>query len=210
MSAEPEIHLATDCPRQEDGFWAVSLCFWACLFLSATVYAAVALAPKFCVWNAVRLENQQATTELVRLEADVAYLERVEAALQTDHEFRQRVAGIAVPANGHEELIPVSGSLLFGHELPPATQASAPVMPAYHAMALQLARHRTLRWTMLTFASTLTLFAFAFLNDAGVNLVHASARITRTILMAPIRRYIATPVPQQTTDLPDSISQPEQ
>lgn len=205
--AEPEMKFTDDDHLQEAGFWAVSLCFWSCLFLSATVYAAVALSPKFCVWNAVRLENRQATDELIRLEADVAYLERVEAALQTDPEFRQRVAGIAVPANDHEELIPVSGSLLFGHELPPAAHVGPPELPAYHALAAQIASRRSLRWGMLAFACTLTLFAFTFLNDAGVGLVQSTARLTKTILMAPVSRYVAAPPESFSADVSSDASQ---
>lgn len=171
--------------------WTVSLCFWTTLICAATIYATVALAPKFCVWNEVRLEYRQNIARLVELEDDVAYLERVEAALKTDPEFRNQIAGVSESLNDEEEFIPVSGSLLFGQNNQLETISDAPRMPAYHAMTVQLASHASLRASLLTLAACLTIFAFTFLNDAGTDFVNATGRLIRSAALIPAARYFA-------------------
>ena len=172
--------------------WTVSLCFWATLVVAAGIYAAVALAPKFCVWNQVRLEYRRNVAQLVELENDVAYLERVEVALETDPEFRDRIVGVTQPVSNDEEFIPVSGSLLFGHEEHHESIAQSPSMPAYHALTVQLASHSTLRRILLICAALLTIFAFTFLNDAGTNFVNATGRLLKSAALIPVSRYFST------------------
>jgi len=184
--------------------WAVSLCFWFALLIAVGTYSLVALAPKFCVWNRVRLEHHQNRSQLVSLEGEVAYLERVEAALKTDPEFRDRIAGVA-KSDPDETLIPVSGSLLFGYEESITAETTAPpTMPSYHSLAVLLASHRTLRASLLLFSSCLVIFAFAFLNDAGGSLVSATGQLLMSTAMIPIARYFeaeADPEPETTDDL---------
>jgi len=172
--------------------WAVSVCFWATLLLAVTVYAAVALAPKFCVWNQVRLEYRHYATELIALEDDVTYLERVEAALRTDPEFRNRVAGVAQPLEPDgEEFIPVSGSLLFGHQDSSANRSTTPSLPKYHAAAVLIASHTRLRLMLLCSASLLTIFAFTFLNEAGAGFVYMTGTVLKSAVTIPLSRYFA-------------------
>lgn len=174
----------------EDGpSWTVSLCFWFTLVVAVAIYASVALAPKFCVWNEVRLEYRQNVSQLIQLEQDVGYLERVEAALKSDPEFRDRVSGMTESFSADEEFIPVSGSLLFGQGDQPISVATATEMPGYHAYVVQLASQRTLRMPLLIFAACLTVFAFTFLNDAGTNFVNATGQLLKSTALIPIRRY---------------------
>jgi hypothetical protein len=172
--------------------WAVSLCFWGTLIVAVSVYASVALTPKFCVWNEVRLEYRQNVAQLIQLEHDVGYLERVEAALKSDPEFRDRVSGMSETFKAGEEFIPVSGSLLFGQDDQPDSIAAASEMPVYHTWVLQLASQRMLRMSLLTFAAFLTIFAFTFLNDAGTNFVHATGQLLKSTALIPVGRYFAS------------------
>lgn len=180
--------------------WSVSLCFWVALIIAGGIYASVALAPKFCVWNEVRLEYQQNVAQLMQLEHDVGYLERVEAALQSDPEFRDRVSGMTETFADDQEFIPVSGTLLFGHSDQPVNAAAAAEMPGYHAYVVQLASQRTLRMSLLIFAAVLTVFAFTFLNDAGTNFVNATGQLLKSTALIPIGRYFA---PQETDTAED-------
>lgn len=191
----------------EDGpSWTVSLCFWVALIVAVGVYASVALAPKFCVWNEVRLEYRQNVSQLIQLEHDVAYLERVEAALKSDPEFRDRVSGMTESFSKDQEFIPVSGTLLFGQSDQPVNAAVAPEMPGYHAYVVQLASQRTLRMSLLIFAALLTVFAFTFLNDAGTNFVNATGLLLKSTALIPVGRYFS---PEEVRTVEDSELRPE-
>ncbi|MEQ9411505.1 MAG: hypothetical protein RIK87_27570 [Fuerstiella sp.] len=186
--------------------WAVSICFWCALLLAAAVYATVALAPKFAVWNRVRHEHLKNAEQLVALEDDVDYLERVEKALETDPEFVDRLAGMSgQTADDDTEYIPVSGTLLFGYEQMSAA-ATLPDEPPYHQLIMTLASRRPLRRGLLIFAAALTILAFTFLNDAGTNLVYGTGRLMKTVALMPVRRYTTPrpPAAPEHTESPNS------
>ena len=172
--------------------WAVSLCFWFALLLAAAVYGAVALAPKFSVWHEVRSEYRHNVNQLVALEDDVEYLERVETALKTDPEFVQRLAGVSRHSEAEgEELIPVSGSLLFGQsDEDSAAPAIATAPPLFHGIILRVASDTRLRTILLSFSACLTVFAFTFLNDAGRGFVYATGSLIKAVVMLPVNRYV--------------------
>ena len=168
---------------------AVSLCFWFALLTATAVYGSVVLAPKLAVWSEVRSEFDSNVRQLVSLEEDIEYLERVEVALQTDPEFLQRLVG----TSGHnatdtEEFIPVSGSLLFGQSDEEPTTAK-PTDSLLSDSVRLVATNTQLRSVMLWFAACLTVFAFAFLNDAGSNFVHATAAFVQSAALVPMKRY---------------------
>lgn len=206
-------------PGDLNAYWPVSLCFWCTLLLAAGAYGAVAVAPKLAVWNSVRHQYQQNARELQRLEEEVDYLERVETALQTDPEFLQRLKQPTAATAPGEQSIAISGDLLFGYEtmLPAATSPPAGDPPG-HGLISALAGKRPLRRGLLIFAAGLTVFAFTFLNDAGVGLVASSGRIVRAAATLPLRRYVRVAnridergvdqsdpaVSEQTTDDPSS------
>ncbi|MEO2019347.1 MAG: hypothetical protein ABGZ53_33855 [Fuerstiella sp.] len=179
--------------------WIVSLCFWFALTFAACVYAVVALAPKFSVWNQVRHEYRGNNRQLIALERDVDYLERVEEALRTDPEFVRRLSGASRQHNDEAaELIPVSGELLFGY-VDPSENASQNLSqpPPYHSaistLAIStLASHSTLRISLLSFSALLTVFAFTFLNDAGAGFVHTTGRLIKAAAVIPIARYFSS------------------
>ncbi len=158
---------------------------------AACIYATVALAPKFAVWYDVRHEYRRNAEQMIALEEDVDYLERVQVALETDPEFLQRLAGLSKPtAKDNEEFIPVSGTLLFGYRGDEAVaRPTIPEEPPYHGLVMTLATRTTLRSGLLTFSACLIVFAFTFFNDAGTNLVNSAGRLLRATAMLPVRRY---------------------
>jgi hypothetical protein len=182
-------------PATASPTWIVSLCFWFALTFAACVYAMVALAPKFSVWNQVRHEYRGNARHLVALEQDVDYLERVEEALRTDPEFVRRLAGES-RQHGDEtsELIPVSGELLFGYD--DATEHTSQNLaepPPFHNAIRTFASHATLRISLLSFAALTTIFAFTFLNDAGAGIVQTTGRLVKAAAMIPAARYFSSP-----------------
>ena len=192
--------------------WAVSLCFWSTLLLAAAVYCSVALSPKFAVWNKVRNEYQNNIRQLVTLETEVSYLERVETALKTDPEFVQRLAGVSKPnkADG-EELIPVSGSLLFGQSDEVMALEIAPTeLPFYHGMILRLASDTKLRTILLCFSAGLTIFAFTFLNDAGHGFVYSTGSLAKRMVMLPMHRYFSAAPAIAPEIVQDAATQPNE
>ena len=171
--------------------WLVSCSFWVTLLIAAAIYASVALAPKFCVWNRVRLQQQQNAEQLANLETEVAYLERVEKALETDPEFRRQAAGGNSKADPASELIPVSGNLLFGYQpVPIETDLQLATIPLYHSVAELLATDRSLRTALLALTTFLAFFAFAMLNDAGTSFVMAGKQSLQALMAWPFRRYV--------------------
>ncbi|MEP3480953.1 MAG: hypothetical protein ABJZ55_17025 [Fuerstiella sp.] len=191
-AADHNVDLLVDAaPEALPHSWLVSLSFWGTLLVAAAIYASVALAPKFCVWNRVRLQQHQNAERLATLESEVGYLERVEKALATDPEFRSRASGSSTKTDSKSELIPVSGNLLFGnHAVPIETSPQLATIPLYHSLAELLATDRSLRTSLLALTTFLALFAFAILNDAGTDLVVAGKNAAQSTVSWPFRRYM--------------------
>lgn len=190
---------------------AVSLCFWATLMFAVSLYAVVALAPKLAVWAKANREHSHNLSQLSALENRVEYLERVDTALETDPEFVENIAGVQSGKSDRPgTAIPVSGSLMFGHD-ESAFQTSEPAAPAFwERWAFVAASHRSLRTFLLVSSACLTLFAFTFLNDAGSNLVFAAGRLTRAAASLPLQRYLAAEtLSEGTIDASDSSGQPQ-
>lgn len=169
--------------------WAVSLLFWLSLTVAATLYAAVALAPKLAEWIRVRQQYAQNAARLVELEEHVDYLERVATALESDPEFARRLAQASLPdARSQQQMIPVARELLFGAggSRRPDGQVIQPVL----AEAVQhLASHRAHRRILLIVAATLVLIGFTLLNDSGSGLVLSAGQLLLAIGRLPLQRY---------------------
>ena len=178
--------------------WAVSLAFWSSLLLASAAYAAVALAPKFSQWIQVRTQYVQNAHQLIALENDVNYLERVDDALQKDPRFVQRLVQARQadrPTAG--ESIPVSGDLMFGSVTTPQVVMDPPQPGKLESAATFLATDQDVRQILILFAAGMTIFGFTFLNDSGQGLVQGAVRITRSALLIPLRRY------QKTSESPE-------
>ena len=194
----PELHLPDE-QSVPHSSWAVSLCFWFTLLLAASIYGSVALAPKFAVWNRVKSEYDGNIRQLVSLEEDVDYLERVEHALKTDPEFVQRLVGASLPGQATgEELIPVSGSLLFGQSDEMVNSVAVESDDSFFASVIvRLASDTGLRTILLWASACLTIFAFTFLNDAGAGFVHACGALIRQVALVPVTRYFGSEPPSE-------------
>lgn len=192
-SVRPE---SADTTRSEASTVAVSVCFWCVLLTSTVIYGLVALAPKLAVWQEVRSEYLQNTRQMVTLEEDVEYLKRVDEALSTDPEFLKRLVGLN--RNDQEsELIPVSGSLLFGQADDPQLPETTSTQKSFLVTAThRIARNGPLRNSMLLLSAALTMFAFAFLNDAGAGFVQTIGQLMRRVMLFPVARYRRTHDPE--------------
>jgi len=196
--------------------WVVSVCFWSTLLLAAVLYGAVALSPKFAVWSRVRHDFRTNANHMVSLENDIEYLERVDAALKTDDDMANQIAGLHRPAAGQtEENILVSGSLMFGRENVAVPQPQKFVPSRFDQLVVAVASQSSLRTFLLVSSAALVIFAFTFLNDAGEGLVTESGRMLKSAAMLPIKRYLSANEQsgnkqgEQEDDSADSFGEPE-
>jgi len=170
--------------------WAVSLAFWITLLIAVLMYAAVAVAPRLHAWMDVRHSYLTNAHQLQALEAEVDYLERVRDALKTDPEFLRRMTTASMandPADA--ELIPVSGSLVFGSsdELQQRLPSVEPLVGV--SVVRRLAADRTLRSGLLVSVSVLIVFAFTVLNGSGGRFVATVVWLAKGFVRAPLNRY---------------------
>jgi hypothetical protein len=203
-------------PREADAThasastWAVSLTFWTCLLIASGLYAAVALAPKLSVWIQVRHQYIQNARQLISLEEEVEYLERVCEALEKDPEFVRRLASAERAVDsGNSEFVPVSGSLVFGGVSQAKATGPAASEPEFGRLASTLATHQTLRKVLLAVSAGMVILGFTFLNDSGSNLVRSAFRIVSHIAVAPVQRYLMPADEQETSDIEPEPAEPD-
>lgn len=146
--------------------WGTSVLFWVSMFFAAGLYGVVALSPKLLATMKLDREYYNNQVELVRLERQVQYLERVTQAFQSDPEFAAEVAGFEFNATRQgEQQILVDERLTLA---PAAAEPELPplrVMPWYAPMLEQLATGSALRTFLLCGAGAITLMAFGFMHD---------------------------------------------
>ena len=160
------------------------------LLISAAIYGSVAVAPRLSAWIDIRHDYITNAHQLKALETEVDYLERVRDALQSDPEFVQRLASASIAKEtGHGEMIPVSGSLIFGSEdqLYERMPEIAPLMGS--AVVQVLARDHRLRSSLLVVAGVLVIFAFTVLNGSGGWFVSTTAALAVAAVRIPRARY---------------------
>lgn len=181
---------------QSVGSFFMSVSFWLTLTVAGTMYAAVALSPKFAAWINVRQQYVTNATKLAQLEDEVDYLERVAEALKTDPEFAKRLIRANQNPGSHEtEFIPVSKGLLFGGAEAKEYTVPEVVRPAFAKVVFHLASHEQHRTWLLAGSAGLTLLAFTLLNDAGIGIVQSAlATICQTFAWLTAR-YRKPPMP---------------
>jgi len=145
----------------------MSVAFWLSLLVSATVYASVALSPKYFAYLELKGKYYTGQVELVSLEKQAKYLKRVIRALETDPNYAAELARVDFDANNREgESIPVDSNLeLKTKKLTPHQQKTA-TLPWYGPAVRILAENESLRSSLLIFSGFLILVAFTFLHDA--------------------------------------------
>lgn len=173
--------------------WVVSLCFWMTLVLAAVIYSGVALSPKLAEWISAREQFAGNAAQLVQLENDIEYLERVKDALESDPQFAFRLAEASMPEpNTQGEIVPVATELLYGG-LTVTTPLSAEAADARRSgtarVVFHFASHQTHRQLLLVTSVLLTVLGFTFLNDSESGSLRTIGRTTRWLCTFPLRRY---------------------
>lgn len=170
--------------------WAVSLAFWITLLVAALMYGTVALAPRLYAWMQVRHEFMTNAHQLQALESEVDYLERVDHALETDPAFVRRMASTAIGADADQtEVIPVSGSLVFGSSDQLQSRLPDVEQPWAADLVQRLAADRQLRTLLLTTACVMVVFAFTVLNGTGGRFVQCVSCVAVAAVQLPLNRY---------------------
>ena len=194
----PEI---TDSPPAETTssvVWAVSLAFWVTLLSAALLYASVALAPRLYSWMEVRHDFLSNAHQLQALEQEVDYLERVRDTLQTDPEFVRKLASAAIAEDvGDAEVIPVSGTLIFGGEDQLQSRLPEVQDPFGASVARRFASDRQLRHMLLGTATVLVVFAFTVLNGTGGWFVRVVTQTTVAAAHMSVARYRRDNIPDE-------------
>lgn len=141
--------------------------FWVCLFVSVACYAAVAVSPRMLQHLKLRREHDQNQLELVALEQQVEYLEKVGSALEHDPQFAAELARIDFDASRPgDERIPVERSLsLDGQAARLQRLRYDDTLPWYLPLVEMLAGDRRMRVTLLVSAALLTVGAFTCLQE---------------------------------------------
>lgn len=181
---------------QATASWVVSLCFWMTLVLASVMYAGVALSPKLAEWISAREQFAGNAAQLVRLEDDIEYLERVKNALESDPQFARRLAQASMPDQFSQgEILPVATELLFGGQVAAVpisdsqidSRRSGPATVVFH-----LASHQEHRRMLLAASVLLTIMGFTFLNDSESGSLRAIGRAILWVARIPLRRYSKT------------------
>jgi len=170
--------------------WAVSLAFWMTLLIAAAMYGCVALAPRLFAWIEIRHDYLTNAHQLQALESEVDYLERVRDALKSDPEFVRRMAAASIAEDiGDAEVIPVSGTLIFGSEDQLQERMPEIEKPVGALLVQRFAADRQLRNGLLVSASLLVVFAFTVLNGTGGRFVSLVTWLAIATVRLPLARY---------------------
>lgn len=145
--------------------WIGPLLFWLCLVLATGLFGAVLLAPKILNWAKLRHEYHTNQIELVTIEQQVKYLNRVTEAFEKDPRFSEEVARIDFHAlEPGTERFPVEDSLnpLMQIHLPDK-QPQPAELPWYVPLLKSFIQQPEIRNLCLAISVVLTLVAFALL-----------------------------------------------
>jgi hypothetical protein len=177
-----------------DDAWGMTLAFWGVLLVSATIFAAVSLAPRFRTLSTLRARYAENQLRLVELERQAIELEKVAQALQGDPAFAAELAKLEFAAERTgDERIDVSEDLQLGAGLQRPRIAANVRVPNTRLVPLVelLAGNSFVRTLLLTFAGLLAAGAFLLLNDqqaARLRAIAASASAFRGGLFDRYRR----------------------
>lgn len=172
--------------------WFVSLLFWLALFAAAALYAAVALAPKYLAYLEISREYYDNQVRLVGLQRQVAYLQKVGAALENDPQFAAELTRVEFDASRPgEERIPVERHLALDGRVPqPPSAVSTARLPWYAPLVVLAAENRRLRRDLLIAAGAIVLVAFTFLHESEAPRIRSAARMVHgaaSTAFAPVR-----------------------
>ncbi len=170
----------------------VSLLFWFCLLLAASLFAAVALAPKLA--ETLRLRDLHATNQLklVSVERQNEQIQLVVEAIQNDKDFALEMTRIEFDAvRSDEEILPVAAALKLetrGIETPRAHPVV--VRAWYRSWLTMLTENDSLRSALLGAAAVLVVVSFTWFQPASADRIAQRVRLGRTAWQALRNRYV--------------------
>ncbi len=145
--------------------WFAPLLFWLCLVVASALFGSVFLAPKLLTRIKLRHNYHNNQLELVAMEKQVQYLNRVSEALKNDPQFSEEIARIDFHAlEPDTERLPVNNSLNPVMNINvPVSEAVSVSLPWYLPMLESFIQHPHLRNIFLLLAAMIAIFAFAIL-----------------------------------------------
>ncbi len=154
------------------------------------MYASVALAPRLFSWIEIRHDFITNAHQLQALETEIDYLERVRDALESDPEFVRQMAAASIAEDiGETDMIPVSGTLIFGSEEQLQDRMPEIQVPMGTTVVRRFASDRQLRSLLLACVCLMVIFAFTVLNGTGGRFISLATQLTVAVVRWPVARY---------------------
>ncbi|WP_299461737.1 hypothetical protein, partial [uncultured Gimesia sp.] len=167
------------------------LTFWIFLFIAASLFAAVVLAPRYLSYLNMRNEYLTNQVQLVSLENQVEYLRQIAHSLEHDPEFRSEVARVDFDAvRPGEERISVDPDLAL--DIPqwnPNKNIPASNQSWYQPMLSVLSENQKIRSSILLTAAVIVVLSFTFLHESQSRQLETVTRSTRNIVGTLLSRY---------------------
>ncbi len=169
----------------------VSLLFWSCLLLAASLFASVALAPKLAETLRLRDLYSANQLQLVLIERQNEQFQLVVEAIQSDRDFAAEMTRIEFDAiRSDEEILPVAADLKLETRAIEAPRAHPVAARAwYRPWLTPLTENDSLRSTLLGAAAVLVVVSFTWFQPASAERIAQQARFGRTAWQALRDRY---------------------
>ena len=164
--------------------WMISLTFWILLFIAASLFAAVVLAPRYLSYLNLRNEYLTNQVQLVSLENQVEYLKEIAHSLENDPEFRSEVARVDFDATspGEERIAVEPDHALDVPQWNPNQKASVTMLGV-------LSENQNVRSSILLTAAVIIVLAFTFLHESQTPQLETVTRSTRNLFAVLLSRY---------------------
>tara|TARA_R110002049_G_scaffold68849_3_gene178304 strand:- start:606 stop:1244 length:639 start_codon:yes stop_codon:yes gene_type:complete len=171
--------------------WMISLTFWILLFIAASLFAAVVLAPRYLSYLNLRNEYLTNQVQLVSLENQVEYLKEIAHSLENDPEFRSEVARVDFDATspGEERIAVEPDHALDVPQWNPNQKASVTSRAWYIPMLGVLSENQNVRSSILLTAAVIIVLAFTFLHESQTPQLETVTRSTRNLFAVLLSRY---------------------
>jgi len=171
--------------------WIISLTFWIFLFIAASLFAAVVLAPRYLSYLNLRNEFLTTQVQLVSLENQVEYLRQIAHSLEHDPEFRSEVARVDFDAvRPGEERIAIAPELALdvpqwnpNQKIPIASHFW------YEPMLRVLSENQKVRSSILLSAAAIVILSFTFLHESQSQQLETVTKSTRNMMGSFLSRY---------------------
>lgn len=184
--------LTNESQDEESRFgWIISLTFWIFLFIAASLFAAVVLAPRYMSYLNLRKEFLSTQVQLVSLENQVEYLRQIAHSLEHDPEFRSEVARVDFDAfRPGEERIAVDPK--WALDVPhwnPNQKIPLVSHSWYEPMLKVLSENQKIRSSILLTAAAIVILSFTFLHESQSKQLETVTKTTRNVFGSFLSRY---------------------